>query len=186
MILTVLTIFLIKSEVSNLKCADDISSDFYWRDYFGEIPSDALGGGYDKAGNPAYIGQLFNHKDGLLPAMIYEGDQSLYATVRNAPLTQQKYGKILCSHNPCKYKWIPTDTSKVQSLFSNYTVISGGYENAINIDLYIGRIHYDLEIRIGKVIVGINSVNGIHIPFGKSYVHFKSYEILVYDKNAKC
>lgn len=50
---------------------------YYWRDYTGEIPPDALPGGTDINGKPVYIGQIFNLRF-LIPAKIYEDDKTAY------------------------------------------------------------------------------------------------------------
>jgi hypothetical protein len=54
--------------------------DYYWRDYTGEIPDDAVPGGYDRNLEPTYIGQLFVINHGLLPARIYKGQKSVTAS----------------------------------------------------------------------------------------------------------
>lgn len=50
---------------------------YYWRDFTGEIPSDALPGGTDISGKPIFIGQIFNLIF-LIPAKIYVNDSKAY------------------------------------------------------------------------------------------------------------
>jgi hypothetical protein len=47
--------------------------DYYWRDYTGEIPHDAILGGYDVNKKPTYIGQAFLADVGIIPGTIYPG-----------------------------------------------------------------------------------------------------------------
>lgn len=48
------------------------NTDYYWRDYVGVIPKDAVEGGTDKNGNATYIGQVYI-RDKILPAIITQG-----------------------------------------------------------------------------------------------------------------
>lgn len=52
-------------------------SAWYWRDFAGVIPKDALPGGKDDDGNAIYIGQVL-HNDCLIPAKIYENDRQAH------------------------------------------------------------------------------------------------------------
>lgn len=52
-------------------------SDYYWRDYHGKIPSDAIEGGRDIRGHPTYIGQAFVLHHGILIGQIYPGQKSI-------------------------------------------------------------------------------------------------------------
>jgi hypothetical protein len=54
--------------------------DYYWRDYTGEIPDDAVPGGYDRNLESTYIGQLFVINHGLLTTRIYKGQKSVMAS----------------------------------------------------------------------------------------------------------
>lgn len=46
---------------------------YYWRDYTGIIPSDAVPGGTDINKVTTYIGQGFVKDQGIIPGIIYAG-----------------------------------------------------------------------------------------------------------------
>lgn len=55
--------------------------DYYWRDYTGEIPSDAVKGGRDVNNVTTYIGHVFVKNLGIIPVSIYPGQQSVIANI---------------------------------------------------------------------------------------------------------
>ncbi|KAB0792023.1 hypothetical protein PPYR_13984 [Photinus pyralis] len=170
--LTIFTLFLIAGGVICEPLSKD--PDYYWRYYFGRMPEDALLGGYDQAGKPKYVGQLY-HNFKMIPS--YAGGKSLQ---------EQLHGKveILCTRNPCRYKWIPTNSTHIRSLESQYTLISGGYDHERSV--YFGRVNFDMELRIGPVYLDGQNFN-FEIPHLDGQRIFKSYQVLVYDyKNQEC
>lgn len=58
-------------------------SDYYWRQYLGEIPPDAIVGGHDSSGKLTYIGQAYiisNRLDSqcaIIPVEIHQGIPSV-------------------------------------------------------------------------------------------------------------
>lgn len=44
--------------------------DYFWREYNGEIPNDAIIGGISSNGDNIYIGQAYVHNYGLIPGQI--------------------------------------------------------------------------------------------------------------------
>ncbi|KAF2887851.1 hypothetical protein ILUMI_18322 [Ignelater luminosus] len=69
-------------------------TDYYWREYTGFIPSDAIIAGTDKSGKPIYIGQGFFKNIGLLPATIYKGSKSVSVTAIGKTHTADKNVKV--------------------------------------------------------------------------------------------
>jgi hypothetical protein len=47
--------------------------DYYWRDFKGKIPEDAVEGGLSPSGRPFYVAQAYFPKTGLLPANVFPG-----------------------------------------------------------------------------------------------------------------
>lgn len=60
-----------------ISASQDIN--YYWRDYTGDIPKDAVPGGTDANGDTTYIGQGFVIDIGLIPGVIYPSQK--YITV---------------------------------------------------------------------------------------------------------
>lgn len=60
-----------------------IFSDYYWRQYLGEIPPDAIPGGRDESGRTTYIGQAYivheslRSRSAIVPVEIYAGRKSV-------------------------------------------------------------------------------------------------------------
>lgn len=44
--------------------------DYYWRDYNGKVPSDAVPAGEDVNGEPTFVGQIYLQGHGLFVAQI--------------------------------------------------------------------------------------------------------------------
>jgi hypothetical protein len=55
----------------------DTAPDYYWRDYNGIIPRDAVKGGANINGEHVYIGQVYVKNAGLIPAQINAGVQEV-------------------------------------------------------------------------------------------------------------
>ncbi|XP_031354150.1 uncharacterized protein LOC116178712 [Photinus pyralis] len=153
-------------------------TDYYWREYVGEIPCDAIPGGFDKSGNPAYIGQMYHSKFGLLPATITKGSQKALASGGGSSFTSDTFVKILCSRHHDRYKWVPTENANGH-LLTNYHLVIGG--NEAGYVLNIGRVNHEMEVVIGKVFAHHTPYRGLSIPNKAKEAVYQSYEILVYD-----
>jgi hypothetical protein len=62
-------------------CTD---ANYYWREYTGKIPPDAVVGGADINGENVYIGQAYVKNSGLIPAQINAGVKEVYAPIKGA------------------------------------------------------------------------------------------------------
>lgn len=154
--------------------------DYYWRDYVGTIPLDAVAGGTDKAGKTTYIGQIFNKKFELLPATIYPGCKIARASAYNQFRESDTNVKILCSGRPQEFAWIPVKNEKAH-LLTDCSFVLGGSE--VEQPLNLGRVNYDGQLIIGKVFSFPLPNRGLYIPYNNKEVKFLSYEILTYGCN---
>lgn len=66
----------------------------YWREFTGNIPSDALKSGTDKNGKPVYVGQAFFKNVGLLPTTIRSDSESVTATAWGKDFTSSLNIKV--------------------------------------------------------------------------------------------
>ena len=66
---------------------------FYWREYTGTIPSDAIVAGRDISGKDLYIGQAYVKNGGWQVVPIYQGIKEAIA-VLNGPKKTDKYIKV--------------------------------------------------------------------------------------------
>ncbi|KAF2896632.1 hypothetical protein ILUMI_09543, partial [Ignelater luminosus] len=112
---------------------------YYWRDYVGVIPEDAIQGGTDDYGNPTYVGQAYFEKFELLPVIIYVGCKSANATAYANEITTDKNIKILCGKYKENFEWVATKNEETH-LLTNRILIVGGYE--VGQTLHIGRVQY--------------------------------------------
>ncbi|XP_031334297.1 uncharacterized protein LOC116164286 [Photinus pyralis] len=181
MILTaILTLFLIKDGIAYKDCdGHDRFPDYYWREYKGMLPVDALPGGYDTKGQTTYIGQMHDPKYGLLPAVVYADTKTLSTMADGQTRSLNKNAKILCTGVPSMFKWIPTDVSAIHQLAGYHLVVAG---TELDQMLYVGRTKLDDgELRVGKVFEYHDAWKGLNLVVdGKGTIKTK-FEILVYD-----
>ncbi|KAF5285171.1 hypothetical protein FQA39_LY16738 [Lamprigera yunnana] len=155
-----------------------IIADYYWRDYEGSIPCDALQGGADKFGHYTYIGQVAaldpNSSDlpDIVSAIIYKDHEYAYAAYHGRVFKSNKGVKILCTSTPKKYKWL-------NSLNSDCTLVRGSF-TANYTNFYIGRVNY-----YGHNVTGRFSTidQTLHVPWNdtpNTLQTFKSFEKLMY------
>ena len=53
-------------------------ADYSWRDYDGDIPEDAVVGGYDNIDTPIYIGRRYTKRQGFIVTEIYPGQMNIF------------------------------------------------------------------------------------------------------------
>ncbi|KAF2895657.1 hypothetical protein ILUMI_10516 [Ignelater luminosus] len=151
---------------------------YYWRDFEGIIPEDALPGGLDRNGRPIYIGQvLFESK--LIPGKLYEHDPNVYYEWGMKELAATKNVRILCSQYPEKFEWLPTKHDEVVRL-TNKLLLKGGYEP--DYSTYIGRVYSTGETSVGKVICRETECLGLYTTKdGKGTEHRAAFEVLSFN-----
>lgn len=65
--------------------------DYYWRDFFGQIPRDAVEGGFSEVNGSTFIGQALNID--LSPVEIHESRHEVYVPVE-FPVPQTNLIKV--------------------------------------------------------------------------------------------
>ncbi|KAK4874549.1 hypothetical protein RN001_013909 [Aquatica leii] len=158
-----------------------VEAGYYWRDYDGIVPKDAIVGGEDSNGDPIYIGQIL-YIDKLLVAKIYSYDRNAYYTW-GIELSSRENIKILCSPYPERFKWVDT-TKNGLHLLINAHLIKGGSEPAYT--MYIGRAFHKGQTLVGRIRAGStpNLNLGLYISVPGKEVIVDSFQILTYDANA--
>ncbi|XP_018575569.1 uncharacterized protein LOC108914277 [Anoplophora glabripennis] len=156
-----------------------ITYDYYWRNYTGIIPRDAIEGGRDVNNMTTYIGQVSVKNQGVIPATIYPGNTTVVAVAHGVHRVSS-YIKILCSATKQNIKWMHVDSRNFQVLTTNRHLVQGGVEN--DIVTYIGRIRYQGETVVTKVREhGIGNVK-LYYPAGNQEKSTDSFEVLIYDR----
>ncbi|KAF5280047.1 hypothetical protein FQR65_LT03302 [Abscondita terminalis] len=145
----------------------DHSDDFYWRDYNGIVPKDALPGGMDRERKPTYIGQAVSSGT-LVPGEIISGVKKLYYFGDYNPQVELENIKILCTKNPDNFEWIQANTGTVKSMRRMRLIPCGV---APGQEIYIGRGMSDNMMSVGKVVIPDGSRNA----YFKTVVNGKSY-----------
>ncbi|KAF2897471.1 hypothetical protein ILUMI_08701 [Ignelater luminosus] len=154
--------------------------DYYWREYVGIIPEDAVEGGTDEFDNPTYVGQAYFEQFGLLPAIIFPACRKAHTTAHTSEVTTDKNIKILCSKHKENLEWIQTKSDETH-LLTDRRLVVGGYE--VGQTLNIGRLLYDGRVIVGKVFSYPLPNKGLWIPYNERPMNFQSYEILTYNIN---
>ncbi|KAK5646594.1 hypothetical protein RI129_005058 [Pyrocoelia pectoralis] len=154
----------------------EYESGYYWREFDGKIPQDALPGGINSEGVTTYIGQVFG-RNLVIPAKIdivndtvtYEWGYKEFLATENI--------KILCARYPEQFQWLSTGHGYMSQLKGKHLII-GGYEEGA--DIYIGRIQLDDELALGKVINGSNQATLNTTKDGKGTQH-AAFQVLSYN-----
>nr|CAH7766745.1 unnamed protein product [Callosobruchus chinensis] len=134
---------------------------YYWRDYTGEVPCDAVVGGYDEQNRTTYIGQgfgMFNGYYSLSPVTIIEGERRQRASISGIGI-EVGQTRILCATSPNPDKWIKTNSRDLVTDTADEQMILGGIEGKKDISL----IRYDLNI--GRAKLGNKLVTGKIVTF---------------------
>ncbi|KAK5650789.1 hypothetical protein RI129_001818 [Pyrocoelia pectoralis] len=167
----------------SVNCDNTKFPDYYWREYNGNIPHDAIPGGLDQEANPTYIGQVYLGKTGLLPATIKQGFNSALTSAGGKTIEAKQIEniKILCSSDQSKLKWVTTRCEDKRLFNGNCHVVNGGSEGGQIV--HIGRTCHDSQIIIGRVFSFYEHWRGLWIPHNGGNTHFWPYEILTFDCN---
>ncbi|KAF2894445.1 hypothetical protein ILUMI_11734 [Ignelater luminosus] len=161
-----------------LKKTDSLNIEgYYWREYAGKVPSDALAGGIDYNGNPIFMGQIFQNGK-ITPAKIYPDDNKAYYGYGKEHSGTENI-KILCSQHPERFVWIKTKHDEIHLLTKHHIVLSGYHPGKT---MYFGRVMYGRETSVGKVGAGINENRGLYITQNGEEINFHLFEILTYNE----
>nr|XP_022899746.1 uncharacterized protein LOC111413119 [Onthophagus taurus] len=148
--------------------------EYYWRDYIGEIPKDAV-----EASPGLYIGQI--PYNGLLPGTIYPLKQVAVSSGDGHKIESKDGVKILCceKNNEKKFKW---DYVNIKNLTPQKVMqlVRGGWENGYR--LYIGKIFHEGDWKIGKIFPPGSGLQGLRIWYnnGPEYVSL-DFQVLLYE-----
>jgi hypothetical protein len=152
--------------------------DYYWRDYNGEIPHDAILGGYTVNKKPTYIGQAFLADVGIIPGTIYPGQVGIRLPFGWKATFSDIAVKILCSKHLNCFSWEPAENKTLHSTTIGRHLVVGGYENGQKLN--VGRVTYQNQMIVGKVL-GYKAGNaGCYFVFGDKEIGVGSYQVLIY------
>ncbi|XP_063991095.1 uncharacterized protein LOC135169750 isoform X2 [Diachasmimorpha longicaudata] len=129
----------------------------------GIIPPGALEGGQD--GEPLYVGRA-SHEGALIPGKVKPSHGVCYVAWGGGEHAKSEY-QILCGGNG---RWVPMNGGEIPP-----TAIPAG-ETEDGEPLFIGRVHHEGTLTIGKVQA---SHNVCYIPYGGAEIPFNQYEILI-------
>ncbi|RZC31892.1 hypothetical protein BDFB_013372, partial [Asbolus verrucosus] len=159
--------------------------DYYWRDFDGSIPSDAVLGTNDQEVN-TYVGNAGIYGGGLLIGQLFPNDSYITVTGKPEPVqTTDKFVKILCSQHPELLQWFPVNSDTFDTI--PFHLVQGGWEVNPPIDIYDGIIHVGRVLHNNRMVIGkvIGYENGaghwLYFHDGDEELHATEYEILVYD-----
>lgn len=157
--------------------------DYYWRNYNGGIPSDAVQAGLDKSGKPIYIGQGFFLNTGLIPGTLHAGSTNFKVTAVGIVFSTNKYVKILCSKHPNNFRWITVNYSDI-ALLTNVHLVEGGVET--DSIVHIGRVYHGGDLEIGK-IYNLAPYQCLAVPNSEgSMTQYQHFDILTYSSCRTC
>ncbi|KAF5297401.1 hypothetical protein FQR65_LT01332 [Abscondita terminalis] len=149
---------------------------YYWRDFDGTVPEDALPGGLDNTNKRIYIGQVFATY--LIPAKIYTNDKNAYYEYGGKEFNVTENVKILCTQHPEQFSWISTDNHRIKSITSAALVI-GGFEPGCT--TYIGRTRKGGEVLVGKALADNHPDHeGLHVTQNHVAYHSSEFDVLAY------
>ncbi|KAF2881807.1 hypothetical protein ILUMI_24363 [Ignelater luminosus] len=155
---------------------------YYWRDYTGDIPKDAVLGGTDNRGMTTYIGQTLHPGTCILPGKISELDKKMFYEYGGLEHSAFEDVKILCSQHPEKLHWVAVKNKEpITNIPREKKLIVGGHDKGRL--LLIGRLPLPTgKLAIGKVLVESEQFELIYVGNeGQGFFNGGPYEILVYD-----
>ncbi|XP_022916061.2 uncharacterized protein [Onthophagus taurus] len=141
--------------------------DYYWRDYNGAIPPDAVTAAYG-----VYIGQVYRNCT-LIPGALYSENQNFVGEFYGKFETKTNI-KILCSHG--LLKWVMVNLDDVPFEDPDCKLVRGGFEGD-TFNWYIGRYFHENMWKVSKV--GYQHFKALSLWTNSgSYVHIKKFEVL--------
>ncbi|KAI4464728.1 hypothetical protein MML48_3g00012081 [Holotrichia oblita] len=149
----------------------NIQHNYYWRDYKGTIPEDAVNGTAD-----LYIAQVYY--EGILPATVYPSTKQAVTECRGARRILKYPIKILCDKRKDNFEWTYVNVNSLNAEKLSDMVV-GGFE--VGNTLYIGRTFHEGEWKIGKVFPPPYYLHGLTVWYndGRQYITH-DFQILRY------
>ncbi|KYB25002.1 hypothetical protein TcasGA2_TC031416 [Tribolium castaneum] len=158
-----------------------LQENYYWRQYTGDVPKDAVVGGQDINHKNIYIGQAYVQNEGLIVAQIFPKIREVYAPI-NGIKKIQNHIKILCGPYENFY-WASANSSKLHLQLIGQHAVIGGHEDGHGV-INIGRISYEGETKIGKINSFRTETAAFFFNKNQKEAFVNSYEILLYRENS--
>ncbi|KAJ3636598.1 hypothetical protein MTP99_000129 [Tenebrio molitor] len=162
-----------------LTFCQDNTADYYWREYTGVIPRDAVKGGANINGEQVYIAQAYVKNHGLIPGQINAGVKEVWVPIDGVQKIDQHI-KILCSVN--NFVWVATNSTNLHVEMVDRQMVIGGHEDDHGI-IAVGRISYEGGTQIGKI--DAFTVGDSHfrwVDSNKNEGDVTSFDVLVYQR----
>ncbi|RZC40625.1 DUF3421 domain containing protein [Asbolus verrucosus] len=154
--------------------------DYYWRDYTGEIPRDAVPGGLDINGRTTYVGQAYWNKWGILPGTIYPGNATIKLPLNGCANPSKIGAKILCSGDKNCFTWENAESSSLHLTTIGKHLVIGGFEDEKMLNF--GRVMYQGELIVGKVFGFETEKAKLYFVHGEKEFSVTSYQVLIYNR----
>ncbi|RZC41471.1 uncharacterized protein BDFB_004876 [Asbolus verrucosus] len=156
-------------------------SEYYWRDYYGKIPEDALPAGKDFNGNDTYVGQVYIHEYGLFVAQIFPGQKVVDVPCYGIKKAKSDI-KILCTRHKDNFSWWPATAKTFRTDTINKHPVVGGRNHFKNDAalLNIGRVMHEGILKIGSL--ANRKLVHMHYVHNDRQEKVDAYEVLIYDK----
>ncbi|RZC33547.1 DUF3421 domain containing protein, partial [Asbolus verrucosus] len=156
---------------------------YYWRDYSGKIPEDALPGGKDANGNDVYIAQIYVHDYGLSVGTIFQGKTEIEFSCYGIRKTDSNSIKrILCTEHKDNFRWLPTTSKTLHLDTLDKHAVVGGYNGRDGRIYNIGRVMHEGSIQIGGITSGVIELAYFYFVYNnKHFLTIENYEVLIYD-----
>ncbi|XP_074025680.1 uncharacterized protein [Leptinotarsa decemlineata] len=156
-------------------------SDYYWRDYDGKIPPDAIPADNN---NNTYIGQVYVHLYGLRVGTIIPGYREVEYSCYGVGKTDTMI-KILCATESSKYVWLRTTANTFLKDTCGKSPIVSGYDRVCcgSGILNIGRTRQQGRSIIGNVAAYNTVTLWFYYPLNGREIRDPpntEYEVLVY------
>ncbi|KAB0794123.1 hypothetical protein PPYR_13743 [Photinus pyralis] len=157
---------------------------YYWRDYTGIVPNDAIAGGVDSHGRTTYVAQISvpaiqdptRLRVEAIPAVLQAEKMSVYAPYNGNVISTNASStsvKVLCAPNSIHFIWHTPSTT----LPHDHSYVIVGYESLSPV--FLGRAQINNETITGK----LNANNGyrvLEVAHNGSSVYMETYTILTY------
>ncbi|XP_044253028.1 uncharacterized protein LOC123004000 [Tribolium madens] len=155
---------------------------YYWKEYTGDIPPDALPGGKDSNDEDLFIGQAYFHNDGLYVVQICPGTMTVSAGWWGVKKATNDI-KILCTQKPENFEWVPSTYTTFDEVLTKKNPVPGGYD-FINNDgiMHIGRIRYQEFVKIGGIWSAKKDKSWLYFDYYNTLKKIGLYEGLVYNE----
>jgi hypothetical protein len=159
-------------------CGVGSLENYYWREYVGRVPEDAIVAGKTAADKNVYIGQGYLKNAGLIVGSIYPGVKEVHVPYAGDKKLD-KYVKILCGPQENFYWMLANYTNLHLKVIDKHAVI-GGHQDADGY-MNIGRISHGGDIIVGKISSFWPGKAHFYFIDNGSEKYVDSYQVLMYN-----